>query len=276
MEKQKGWMTTGAFAAFCGTTKETLRHYKDIGLLSPAYQGDNGYFYYDVQQFYDYYAISIFRLTGTPLEEIRRCLLSQDVASTLTQLRAQKHSLEQERHRLEQMEFVLSSTIRNWEFGSVSDLTPAVAYFETEHLLTLPADELERQISPDADEDEMLITVLEQCTQLCRQYGLQSDYQLGAIHVPSSMGEAAEISHLYTRIREKADCPYYLEKPAGTYLYLCCRGRWDISAGYELLARHIQQQGLRTVGSLYACDLAGFILNGAEKNSMSMLSIQLA
>ena len=49
MERKKGWLTSGAFAALCGTTKETLRHYKDISLLSPAHQGDNGYFYYDIR-----------------------------------------------------------------------------------------------------------------------------------------------------------------------------------------------------------------------------------
>ncbi len=42
MERKKGWLTSGAFAALCGTTKETLRHYKDIGLLSPAHQGNSG------------------------------------------------------------------------------------------------------------------------------------------------------------------------------------------------------------------------------------------
>lgn len=54
MAREKGWLTSGFFAALCGTTKETLRHYKDIGLLSPAHQRDNGYFYYDVEQFYDF------------------------------------------------------------------------------------------------------------------------------------------------------------------------------------------------------------------------------
>ena len=28
---------------FCGTTKETLRHYKDIGLLMPVAKAENGY-----------------------------------------------------------------------------------------------------------------------------------------------------------------------------------------------------------------------------------------
>ena len=74
MERKMGWLTSGAFAALCGTTKETLRHYKELGLLAPAHRGENGYFYYDAEQFYDYYAIAVFRQTGTPLEEIRRCL----------------------------------------------------------------------------------------------------------------------------------------------------------------------------------------------------------
>ena len=66
MERNPNWLTSGRFAALCGTTKETLRHYKDLNLLVPAHQGENGYFYYDLEQFYDFYAVSIFRQTGTP------------------------------------------------------------------------------------------------------------------------------------------------------------------------------------------------------------------
>ena len=275
MECQKGWLTSGAFAALCGTTKETLRHYKDIGLLSPAHQGDNGYFYYDVEQFYDFYAIAIFRQTGTPLDEIRRCLQGQDAAQTLALLREQRGRLEAERRKLAHMDFVLSSALHNLEFGSVSDMVPQTAWFETEHLLALPAEELEGLMTPAASEDEMLIAVLERCQALCGQYGVQTDFQLGAIHQPGEKGGPGAISHLYTRIREKTDFPYYMEKPAGHYLYLCCRGRWDISEGYAVLKSYILEHDLDIKGNFYACDLAGFILNGVEKNAVSMISVQL-
>jgi len=276
MERKKGWLTSGAFAALCGTTKETLRHYKDIGLLSPARQGDNGYFYYDVEQFYDFYAISIFRQTGTPLEEVRRCLQGQDAAQTLALLREQRVRLEAELRKLEHMDFVLSSALRNLEFGPVSDMVPQAAWFEAEHLLALPAEELEGLMTPAASEDEMLIAVLERCQALREQYGIQTDFQLGAIHQPGERGGPGAISHLYTRIKEKADFPYYMEKPAGRYLYLCCRGRWDISEGYTALKSYILEQGLETTGDFYACDLAGFILNSVEKNAASMISVQLS
>ncbi len=275
MERQKGWLTSGAFAALCSTTKETLRHYKDIGLLSPAHQGGNGYFYYDVEQFYDFYAISIFRQTGTPLEEVRRCLQGQDTAQTLALLREQRGRLEAERQKLEHMDFVLSSALHNLEFGSASDMVPQTAWFEAEHLLALPAEELEGLMTPAASENEMLIAVLERCQRLCGQYGIQTDFQLGAIHRPEEQGGPGDISHLYTRIREKADFPYYMEKPAGRYLYLCCRGRWDISEGYATLKSHILEHGLNITGNFYACDLAGFILNSVEKNAVSMISVRL-
>ena len=276
MEQKKEWLTSGAFAALCSTTKETLRHYKDVGLLLPAHQGDNGYFYYDVEQFYDFYAISIFRQTGTSLEEIRRCLRGQDTAQTLKLLQEQRERLDAERKRLEHMDFVLSSALRNLEFGPGPDMVPRTGWFEGEHLLALPVEELEVLITPAASEDEMLITVLERCRALCSQYGIQTDFQLGAIHQPGEQGGPGAISHLYTRIKEKADFPYYKEKPAGNYLYLCCRGRWDISAGYAALNRCILERGLETIGDFYACDLAGFILNSVEKNAASMISVRLS
>lgn len=275
MEHRKSWLTSGAFASFCGTTKETLRHYKDMGLLSPAHQGDNRYFYYDINQFYDFYAIAIFRQTGTPLEEIRRCLREQSAAKTLSQFRVQQKRLEEERRNLEQMDFVLSGIIRNLELSASPDLVPRTTWFEREHLLALPARELEALTSPETGEDEMLIAVLERCRALCRQYALRTDYQLGAIHLPGAPVDQTTISHLYTRIQEAADFPYYQEKPAGSYLYLCCRGRWDISEGYTRLSRHISEHGLQTVGGFYACDLAGFILNGVEENAVSMISVRL-
>ena len=275
MERKKGWLTSGAFAALCGTTKETLRHYKDVGLLLPAYQGDNGYFYYDVEQFYDFYAISIFRQTGTPLEKIRRCLRGQDTAQTLALLREQRTQLEAERQKLEHMDFVLSGALRNLEVGPGPDMVPRTGWFDREHLLALPVGELEGLMTPADSEDETLIIVLERCRALCIQYGIQTDFQLGAIHQPGEQGGPGAISHLYTRIKEKADFPYYKEKPAGNYLYLCCRGRWDISAGYAALNRCILERGLETIGDFYACDLAGFILNSVEKNAVSMISVRL-
>ena len=275
MGHQENGLSTGAFAKLCGTTKETLRHYKDINLLSPVYQGENGYFYYDPEQFYDFYAILIFRQTGTPLEEIRRCLKCQSTSETMALLKEQRTRLEKERQKLEQMDFVLSQTIGNLELGLLPNMVPQTGWFEEENLLALPAGELEGLMSPSYGESEMLRIVLERCQQLCREYGLETDYQLGAVHQLGKQCSQAAISHLYTRIKKVSDCPYYMKKPAGNYVYLCCRGRWDISEGYAVLNHYIEKNGYITDKCIYACDLAGFILNGTEKNAVSMISARL-
>ena len=42
--------TSGEFAKFCNTTKDTLFHYDDINLLKPAKIAPNGYRYYSANQ----------------------------------------------------------------------------------------------------------------------------------------------------------------------------------------------------------------------------------
>ena len=58
--------------------------------------------------------------------------------------------LEAERRRLEKMDFMLSGMIRGLELGKVPDMIPRVLWFEREHLLALPAAELERELDPAA------------------------------------------------------------------------------------------------------------------------------
>ena len=172
------------------------------------------------------------------------------------------------------MDFVLSRAVASLELAAGAEPRPRIAFFPAEHLLALPAGELEGLMVPGEGENDMLRRVLERCQALCRAYGMQADYQLGALHRPGVPAGPGTITHLYTRLMAPSACPYCLEKPAGRYLYLCCRGRWDLGEGYEALAE--AAAGVETAGGVYACDLAGFILNGVEKNAASMLSLRLA
>ena len=261
MDQKRGWMTSGAFAAFCRTTKETLRHYKEIGLLTPAYRGENGYFYYDPEQFYDFYAISLFRMTGTPLEEIRRCLRGQSAQAALEQLRLQRCRLEEERRRLEEMEFMLSSTIRSWELGRTPDLTPrtvglrrSIFWLSQRRSWNGRSHPMQGRTSGSSS-----------CWSAAGSYAGDMDSRVTiswGCHRAGRRRRRSAITYLYTRVKEQGDFPFYLEKPPGYYLYLCCRGQWDISRGYAALIQEIRTRGLRTAGSLYACDLAASCSDG--------------
>ena len=71
-------LKAGEFAHLCGTTKETLRHYKDIGLLMPVAKAENGYQLYSPLQISDYLLVSSLQQAGCSLQEIKGYLSEPD------------------------------------------------------------------------------------------------------------------------------------------------------------------------------------------------------
>lgn len=280
MTHQQGWLTSGEFAKLCDTSKETLRHYRDIGLLKPRYVGENGYLYYDAEQFYEYYAIAIFKKTGTPLSEIEACLRQHDLSVFIALLQKQQIKLAQEQRKLEQMAFIVENSIANLSIGvagGLQNLKPERRYCPCEHLLAIPQHEFLTAISGQQDEEGQLMAVLKRCKEISEYYQVQTDYQMGAI-IPMEriLVGAQTVSHLYARVDKAYINPYYLQKPAGDYLCVLSKGDWDNTAGYSCLLEYLRHHRLETVGSVYAYDLAGFVLNGLEQNAMTLISVQLA
>lgn len=270
----KNAISSGEFAKLCNTSKETLRHYKDIGLLTPRYEAENGYQYYDAEQFYDYYAIAIFKKTGTSLAKIKECMSHQNIPSILKTLSDQQEALIKEKRKIEQMQFVVKNALLNMSMGlyhNPTDSTPQIDFFNKEHLLAVPHNEFSISQEDQDDEDRILISVLRKYKEICDTYNVQTDYQLGAI----MSFDSKRITHLYTRVNKTYKNPYYQQKPAGKYLYSIHKGNWDLSATYEKFFSYIKQNHIRTIGDIYAYDLAGFMINGVENNSMTIISIQV-
>jgi DNA-binding transcriptional MerR regulator len=67
-------LTVKQLAAISGVTVRTLHHYDEIGLLKPAYVGENGYRYYGRQEFMRLQRILFHRELGVPLNEISELL----------------------------------------------------------------------------------------------------------------------------------------------------------------------------------------------------------
>lgn len=63
-------LSVGQFAKLCGTTRDTLRHYYETGLLMPRIDEANGYHYYSASQVSSFFFISTFRQTGYSIKEI--------------------------------------------------------------------------------------------------------------------------------------------------------------------------------------------------------------
>jgi len=63
-------LTVKQLAAISGVTVRTLHHYDEIGLLTPAHVGANGYRYYGRAELMRLQRILFHRELGVPLGEI--------------------------------------------------------------------------------------------------------------------------------------------------------------------------------------------------------------
>ncbi len=71
-------LTVKQIAAISGVTVRTLHHYDEIGLLKPAYIGDNRYRYYGEKELLRLQQILFYREFGLPLGEIAALLDKPD------------------------------------------------------------------------------------------------------------------------------------------------------------------------------------------------------
>jgi MerR family transcriptional regulator, thiopeptide resistance regulator len=102
-------------ARLAGTTSRTLRHYGDVGLLTPARIGSNGYRYYDEDALVRLQRILLLRELGLGLPAIGEALAGQTESSRA--LTSHLRWLEREKERLDRQIASVEGTIRKLEGG---------------------------------------------------------------------------------------------------------------------------------------------------------------
>src|SRR5688572_8214236 len=70
--------TVSKLAKLSGVTARTLHFYDEVGLLKPAYYGENGYRFYEEKQLLILQQILFFRELGFGLKQIQRLLGRRD------------------------------------------------------------------------------------------------------------------------------------------------------------------------------------------------------
>ena len=78
LEELKMRYTVNKLAKISGVSSRTLRFYDEIGLLKPAFYGDNQYRYYEEEQLLMLQQILFFRELGFPLSDIQQIIGSDD------------------------------------------------------------------------------------------------------------------------------------------------------------------------------------------------------
>lgn len=102
--------TVKKLAKLSGVSIRTLRFYDEIGLLKPAYYGDNKYRYYEEEQLLMLQQILFFRELGFSLNDIQR-IISSDDFNKIETLISHKQILEQGLDRTQQLIKTIDKTI---------------------------------------------------------------------------------------------------------------------------------------------------------------------
>ena len=94
-------LTIGRFARISGLTAHTLRHYDDVGLLTPAdVDRHTGYRRYRREQVRDARVIQALRRVDLPIEEIREVLADPEGPAVQNALRRHRERLRLEQNRV--------------------------------------------------------------------------------------------------------------------------------------------------------------------------------
>lgn len=107
----------GEVARLSGVTSRTLRHYDAIGLLPPAWTGDDGRRHYGPQELLRLQHILVLRELGVPLSTIQSIVDTDDDAATIALLREHRRALDNERDRFATLSATVAHTIESIEHG---------------------------------------------------------------------------------------------------------------------------------------------------------------
>ena len=249
------YFSSGEFARLCGTTKETLRHYNNIGLLKPAKVTENGYQFYSAFQFYDFYFISTFKGTGMHLKELEEKLTETDERAFCDTLRHQLKKIQAEKKELIKKEKLLKRTIDKFDYLYEGDRVGSIELYEMEeeYYIATP-------VNGDADDDRVWMETLKNHLDYCRRGNLNEEYQLTYCWNMEDMQarNTGKGGSIMSQLAEPADDPRFKKKPAGTYACILFR-EYDFSSGQmEKVKEEIRKRGLKICGDAYEADVSLF------------------
>lgn len=102
--------TVNKLAKISGVSVRTLHFYDEIGLLKPAYYGDNKYRFYEEQQLLELQQILFYRELGLPLNEIQK-IIQSDGFNIIEALVSHKNNLQRDLNRTKKMIKTIDKTI---------------------------------------------------------------------------------------------------------------------------------------------------------------------
>lgn len=238
---EEAYLPIREFSKLTGISRETLRFYDNIGLLSPQTRRENGYRYYAIRQLDLAFLISELRALGMGLEEIKRYADERTPEKMLVLFREQQVQIEMEMNRLSEMQSLMSLRGKAAEDALLHpDGALLLEEREEEPIFLCP---------PPADG----ITEMEASLQAFRfaaDHGINISHPYGSIRQEETL--EADTSFASAQLYFKVCKNQNAWKEKGTYaVYHCCPGSQPRQQMYQPLLSFIAEKGLSIEGSFY-------------------------
>lgn len=254
--------TTGEFAKFCNVPKGTILFYDKIGLLKPNYTSENGYRRYGPEQYSIFMLISILKLAGCSLEEIKLHLNHMDGKDFLYFLKEKKTIIDQQIKHLQTRQCQLADMI--------ACLAEALEIkYDNLEIIDMPKELLEIW-ETNASFDESEDAAMERFHNY-NEYldGKEfSSYPFGLILDINAAKSGKYLERAYFQsATENTPQNKILIKKAGSYAILNHFGSKDSHLeAIKMMLMQIKEIGLITDSEIFAYDLFGIIIeDGIEK-----------
>ena len=277
--------STGKFAEICNTTKNTLFHYAEIGLLKPNIIKDNGYRYYSVDQIYTFDIITILKNCNCSLKEIKETIENSDISTFFDFVNEKKAELLLQQQRINQAINLLEHSSNITSFALEGQMnTPYITKInENKYIIATPCDATHKQNSKE------LAKTLNTHFTMCQNIQNIEKFPLGHIILQQTFN-CGELNHAYiysildvplnNQLNTSNHTKQYLnfEKiiTKGTYLNIKHQGPYEtIGNAYQQLFSYIYTNQLTLDSDIYEENLISHFATSKETDHVIHIFVKI-
>lgn len=265
----KPGITASEFAVLCGTNRRTLLHYDEIGLFSPAARGENGYRYYQEDQYDVFLVIRALKELGMPLEQIKAYLDNRSPETLDALLVSQERRVIQELQALERIRKMIATKRQLLALGVGAECGTVRLEWQAEEYILLSEPIFSRDPEKRTD---ALYAHLAKCHRENRNIG----YPFGAMVSEESLHKQEFDCCAYCFTRVEADGPEITVKPAGNYAVIYFRGDYlQAEQAFHQLLGEVETMEKSICGFAYKEGILDEIAEKDKKCYLTKISVRV-
>ncbi|MBX9137235.1 MULTISPECIES: MerR family transcriptional regulator [unclassified Clostridium] len=263
---KKSLFTTGKFAELCETTKETLRHYKNIGLLKPEVKEQNGYQYYSQSQLYDYYLINTLKNTGCSLNQINKYINNEE-ADLRVLLEEQLEQILIEKRNIEKREQVIKQSINKY------DLIKDYVNFNSCYISEEDDEYFVITALKDVESNSEWMKSINNHLRYCEENRFSIEYQLSYMAILAE--EERDFKYyIASKVYSKVECERLHIKAKGKYIKYIHKGEYKPVEIYNIIEKYANENNLVIGKNSYESEVSLY-RQGYEEDYVTEISVEI-